>query len=138
MSKNNGKVQHFEIPVGDLLRAKNFYSKVFDWKLVDFKGGDMDYTMAYTTEVDETTHMSKEAGAINGGMFQRKDEIPVTAPTVAITVDDINATLEKIKSQGGTILNAPMKVGNMGLYSYVKDTEGNIIGVWQNTEKPAM
>lgn len=30
----------------------------------------------------------------------------------------------------------PAKVGEMGLYAYIKDTEGNTIGVWQSLKKP--
>jgi hypothetical protein len=30
----------------------------------------------------------------------------------------------------------PTKVGEMGVYAYVKDTEGNTIGVWQSIKKP--
>jgi len=25
-----------------------------------------------------------------------------------------------------------MQIADMGLYAYIKDTEGNVIGIWQN------
>ena len=64
------KVVHFEIPVDDMARAKNFYSSIFGWELQDMSmPGGMMYTMARTAPVDETTHMPKEPGAINGSMM---------------------------------------------------------------------
>ena len=125
------KVQHFEIPADDLNRAKKFYGEAFGWKLVDFPMPDMEYTGVYTTDVDEK-HMPKEAGAINGGMFKRNAGLAAKNPTIAVTVDDIDATIKKIKALGGTVIMEKKQIGTMGFYSYIKDTEGNVIGVWQN------
>ena len=129
------KVQHFEIPADDLARAKKFYSKVFGWKINPFSmPGGQEYLGLHTTEVG-SDHMPREPGAINGGMFKRSAELPVTGPTIAVTVDDIKKTLNDLKAAGGTVLSEIMNVADMGLYSYVKDTEGNVIGVWQNLKK---
>ena len=121
------KVQHFEIPVDDMGRAKEFYGKVFNWQLTDVPG--MDYTMAYTTEVDEK-FMPKEVGVINGGLAKR---VPIAPhPTIAITVESCEAALKKIADAGGTVLSQPQPVGDMGIYAHARDTEGNVIGIWQN------
>jgi predicted enzyme related to lactoylglutathione lyase len=125
------KVQHFEIPADDLSRAKKFYQSVFGWKLVDVP--NMDYTTAYTAEVNEQ-YMPKEPAVINGGMMKRDATAP--SPVIVITVDSIKDSLAKIKAAGGTIVMETLKVGDMGLYARIKDTEGNIIGVWQNLKTP--
>lgn len=126
------KVQHFEIPADDVGRARKFYESVFDWKTQDWPMDDgSNYVGLHTGPVDEK-NMWKEAGFINGGMFERRKDFPANGPTIAVTVDDINQTLEKIKNSGGTVLSEVMKVAEMGLYAYVKDTEGNVVGVWQN------
>lgn len=125
------KVQYFEIPADDLSRVKKFYQSVFGWKLVDVP--NMDYTMAYTTEVDDH-YMPKEPAVINGGMMKR--DATATSPVVVITVDSIKDSLLKIKAAGGTIVMETRQVGDMGLYARIKDTEGNIIGVWQNLKTP--
>lgn len=39
-------IVHFEIPAEDLQRAKNFYSKLFGWKIESMQG--MDYMMIDT------------------------------------------------------------------------------------------
>jgi hypothetical protein len=42
-SASMDKVQHFEIPADDMVRAKKFYSSVFRWKIQDVPG--MEYAM---------------------------------------------------------------------------------------------
>ncbi len=121
------KVVHFEIPADDVERAKNFYKKVFDWKMEAFP--DMEYTMIQTTAVDEN-HMPTEPGAINGGMMKRQD--PVKCPNITIAVQDIEETMKNVKKMGGELVRGKMQVGDMGYAAYFKDTEGNVIGLWQN------
>lgn len=125
------KVQHFEIPADDLTRAKKFYETVFGWNTMDFPMPGMTYVGLHTGPVDEK-NMPKEPGFINGGMFERNPKFPAQGPVVAITVDNIEASLGKLKDAGGTILTEIMRIADMGLYAYAKDTEGNVIGVWQN------
>ena len=125
------KVQHFEIPVDDIARAKKFYEDVFGWGTMEFPMPGMQYVGLHTGAVDEK-QMPKEAGFINGGMFQRSPKFPLKGPTVAMTVEDIDMALDKVKAAGGTVAMEKMQIADMGLYAYVKDTEGNIIGIWQN------
>lgn len=129
------KVQHFEIPADDIARARKFYEGTFGWNTAEWPmpGGEM-YIGLRTGPVNEKM-MPAEPGYIGGGMFKRKADLPVSSPTIAITVDDINASLEKIKSAGGKILGEVQTVGDMGLYAYAQDTEGNVIGIWQNLKK---
>jgi predicted enzyme related to lactoylglutathione lyase len=70
------KVVHFEIPVDDATRAREFYGSAFDWELneMDMGGGNM-YTTV-TTAIDETTRQPTEPGAINGGLMQRSADTP--------------------------------------------------------------
>jgi hypothetical protein len=122
-----GKVVHFEIPADNLARAKKFYSTVFGWSLDEFP--DMEYTIARTVESDQNG-MPKEPGAINGGMLQRQD--PVKAPVITISVDNMDQAAATIEKNGGKMIRAKMAVGDMGFAAYFKDTEGNVVGLWQN------
>ena len=36
-----------------------------------------------------------------------------------------------VKNMGGEVVRGKMQVGEMGHAAYFKDTEGNIIGLWQ-------
>jgi len=121
------KVVHFEIPADDLERAKKFYSETFGWGLQDMP--EMNYVIARSVESDEKG-MPKVAGAINGGMAKRGGNL--TAPSFAINVDNIDESVEKVKSAGGTILKEKTAIGTMGFIAYFKDTEGNVLSLWQN------
>ncbi|MFQ5531611.1 MAG: VOC family protein [Candidatus Nanoarchaeia archaeon] len=126
-----GKVVHFEVPFDEQERAKEFYSKVFGWNFQDIP--EMDYIMAHTVECDEN-NMPKEYGAINGGMYKRDDK-SATSPVIVINVENIDETLNKIQESGGSTFREKVTVKGMGYYAQVKDTEGNIIGVWENIKK---
>ena len=121
-----GRVVHFEIPYDDGDRARRFYSEAFGWELEPMP--EMDYTMATTGPANESG--PTEPGFINGGMAQR--DPPLGGPTVVVAVEDIDAALEQIEGLGGTTMLARTPVGEMGFSAYFKDTEGNVIGLWQN------
>lgn len=131
------KVQHFEIAVDDIARARKFYEGLFSWKTTEMpmpEGGV--YVGLQTGPMDDKKHMPKESGYIGGGMFKRDPHLPMKGTTVAITVEDLDVMLEKVKTAGGEVLMGKMEIGGMGFYAYIKDTEGNVIGLWQNLEKP--
>jgi len=130
------KVQHFEVPADDMDRAKKFYAEVFDWQFEDYPMPGIEYSAIYTTEVDEKTRMPKEVGSVNGGLLKRGGKWLLTTPTVAVVVPDLQKSIKKIQAAGGSIMMEPQTVGGMGVYAYIKDTEGNTIGVWQNIKKP--
>ena len=121
------KVVHFEIPADNLARAKKFYSTVFGWKIDDYP--EMQYSIVRTVDSEENG-TPKEAGAINGGMLERQD--PVRAPVVTISVDNMDQATATIERNGGKIIRPKMAVGEMGFAAYFRDTEGNVIGLWQN------
>jgi predicted enzyme related to lactoylglutathione lyase len=129
------KVQHFDVPADDMRRAKKFYSDVFGWEFEDYPMPGMEYSAIYTTDVDKKTRMPKEVGSINGGLLKRGGPWMLKTPTVAVVVPDLETAIKKIKTAGGSVIMDSTKVGEMGFYAYVKDTEGNTIGVWQSIKK---
>ena len=123
-------VVHFEIPADDVARAKKFYGETFGWGLTDMP--EMNYVIAQTGELDEK-RMPKTPGVIGGGMAKRNETL--AAPSFAINVKDIDAAMAKVKAAGGTIIKDKMPVGDMGFMVYFKDTEGNVMSLWQTTKK---
>jgi predicted enzyme related to lactoylglutathione lyase len=124
------KVVHFEIPVDDAARAREFYGSAFDWELdeADMGGGNM-YTTVTTTAVDATTRQPTEPGAINGGLMQRTSDTP--APVITIGVTSIDESLKKVDAGGGSTIQPRTEIPNMGAYAYFKDSEGNVVGLWE-------
>ncbi len=87
--------------------------------------------MVNTVECDDK-HMPKEPGAINGGMFKRK--VPNQSPVIVINVPSIDDYLGKIEKAGGKMVLPKQNVGDFGFYAQFSDTEGNVIGLWQNRQ----
>ncbi len=122
-------IVHFEIPVDQVERAQVFYQNLFGWKMNSIP--NMGYTLIQTTDSDEKG--PKEPGRINGGMLKRQGCL--TAPILTIQVEDIDGLLPEIEKQGGEIAMPKIKVGDMGFSAYFKDSEGNVVGLWQTVKQ---
>ena len=122
-----GRVVHFEVPYSDGDRARAFYAEAFGWNVMVMP--ELSYTMASTGPVDDQA-MPSEPGFINGGMFQRTEEL--TRPVLTIDVTDVDAALKTVESLGGKQVGEKLAVGDMGFAAYFEDPEGNILGLWQS------
>ena len=123
----SGRVVHFEVPFDDADRARGFYRDVFDWQIMEMP--EMGYNIVSTGPAGDDG-MPSEPGFIGGGMLLRQD--PVTKPVIVVQVDDIDATLKQVGSSGGSVVREKMNVGDMGFAAYFADSEGNLMGLWQN------
>jgi predicted enzyme related to lactoylglutathione lyase len=121
-----GRVVHFEIPYEDGDRAQQFYKAAFDWQLQSMPG--MGYVLASTGPTGDTG--PTEPGFINGGMFSRTDS-PSPGPLVVVDVPSIDEALRRIGELGGETVLGRKPVGTMGFSAYAKDTEGNVLGLWE-------
>jgi uncharacterized protein len=124
-SDMSGRVVHFEVPFDDADRARSFYRDVFEWEIQPFP--EMAYNMVSTGPMGEQG--PSEPGYIGGGMMQRQE--PVAAPVITLDVDDIDATIVAVEKHGGSAVGEKMPVGDMGFAAYFKDSEGNLMGLWQ-------
>jgi predicted enzyme related to lactoylglutathione lyase len=122
----SARVVHFEVPFDDADRARSFYRDVFDWEIQAVP--EMGYNMVSTGPTSEQG-MPSEPGYIGGGMLQR--QAPVNAPVITLQVDDIDAALVAVEKHGGSAEGAKMPVGDMGFAAYFRDSEGNLMGLWQ-------
>ncbi len=113
---------HFEIPADDPQRAKNFYSKLFGWKIESMQG--MDYMMIDTY------------GAPGGGMMKRVH--PDQQITDYIGVPSVDEYSAKVEMLGGKIMVPKKAVPGMGYFVICMDTENNVFGIWEwdPTAKP--
>ncbi|GAB5404169.1 MAG: hypothetical protein Aurels2KO_24000 [Aureliella sp.] len=125
------RVCHFEVPYSDKDRMESFYSKVFGWQFQPAPG-DVPYSFAFTTEVDET-FSPKKAGGINGGTYPRPTDGANVAcsPVLVLEVESCEQRIKDVQAAGGSLVIGPDTVGDMGIYAQVKDPEDNIIGLWQ-------
>jgi predicted enzyme related to lactoylglutathione lyase len=121
------KIVHFEIPADDEARAREFYRGTFGWQLQEMP--ELDYTIVMTTPIDEQTQLPTEPGAINGGLMKRSGETP--APVLTVDVESIDDALKQIEAAGGSTVRPRTEIPGMGAFAYFKDTEGNVLGLWE-------
>ncbi len=119
-------VVHFEVPAANVARARKFYNTVFGWKINPMP--EFDYTILQTSQIGKDM-MPKERGKINGGMMKRSSQFK--NPIITISVASVDAALKKIAKNGGKVVAPKMPVGDMGFTAYFKDSEGNIMGLFQ-------
>jgi predicted enzyme related to lactoylglutathione lyase len=126
----SGRVVHFEIPFDDGARARAFYGRAFGWQVMEMP--DMGYTLVMSGPSGDEG--PTEPGFINGGMMQREGDFK--APNIVIDVDNLEEALKAVGEAGGTAVSERQPVGEMGFTAYCKDTEGNLVGLWE-TARPS-
>lgn len=131
---------HFEIHASDPERAAAFYRAVFGWDINEWvlPGVDMPDENRYWVI---TTGAEGEPG-INGGLLFRRGDAPVDGQAVnaficTIGVSSVDATLAAALEAGGTMAVPKMPIPGIGWLAYVKDTEGNLVGVMENDPSAA-
>ena len=111
---------HVELNTGDVAKAKEFYQKLFEWKLQDVPmPGNDTYTM-----IDV-------GGGTGGGMLKSKQ--PGTPPfwLAYVGVDDIKASTKRAKELGAKIMVDVTEVGEHGFMSVFTDPTGAHLALWQ-------
>ena len=119
---------HFEIHAANPDRAIAYYRELFGWKFDKWEG-PMPYWLV-TTGDDGTP-------GINGGLMQRMGGAPadgaaVNAWVCTVDVESVDEMVARSSAQGGTVAMPRMAVPGVGWLAYVKDPEGNILGLMQN------
>jgi predicted enzyme related to lactoylglutathione lyase len=137
-------VVHFEMGYNDKDRMVKFYETAFGWKGQDMGAGMGGYVVAQTTDTD-ADGMVKTPGHINGGFYAKTDAPDSQAPSVVISVDDIQQAVEEVKKAGGKINGAmtpdgkktmePTMIPGVGLWVSINDTEGNRVSMLQPLER---
>lgn len=111
---------HVELQTKDLARAKDFYGRLFDWRLEDMPMDDCGtYTMI---QVGEGT---------GGGMYANADPAVPPVWLAYVGVDDIVAATAKARELGATIVVDGMEVGGYGWMSVFIDPTGATLAMWQ-------
>jgi len=113
-------IVHLEIPATDLNKAKEFYSKVFGWK-VDLVP-QMDYALF-------------ETGTLPGGGFNKVDKVKAGGCLFYISVDDIEKKLKEIEREGGKTVRTKTEIPQMGWNATFTDVFGNELGLFTPMKK---
>jgi len=114
-------VEHFEIPTDDIVRAQGFYKKVLGFDYEPW-GDDMGVIR------------QPDGKGINGDLHERG---ATPHPTVVFTVDNIEETVAAAIENGGSQLGEIQPLTENSRWVYIKDSEGNIIGLYDEVETTA-
>ena len=113
---------HVELQTRDVDKAKKFYKSIFDWRFEDMPMGN---GMSYTG-----IHVGEGTG---GGMWTNPAAPNGPSHWLAyVNVENLDATIEKVKSSGGTLIQPKTEVPGMGWYSVITDPTGAMLGLWQS------
>jgi uncharacterized protein len=114
-------VHWFEIPVCDILRAKDFYESVFECELSLEEVKMM--RMA-------TFPMAEKDRGASGALVQAKGYEPRhSGTTVYFSVENIDYVLKRVQDKGGTVLIPKTSIGEYGFIAHFEDSEGNQIAL---------
>jgi len=121
MAENNNPANWFEIPATDLQRAKDFYADVFGFEFQSMAMGKLKMEMFPGEE---------NAPGVSGALVQAETYVPsYDGSMVYFSVDDIEATLDKVAQKGGKVLNPKSSIGEFGFVGHFEDSEGNRVAL---------
>ena len=123
MSSYNARIFWSELMSRDYEASKNFYAEVLGWAFEDMDGMGGSYTIAM--------HDGEPvAGFGDSVAMNLPEEVPSHWMTY-IGVDDIDAVVEKVKANGGSVKNMPFDVPGVGKIAIVADPSGAVVGLTQ-------
>ncbi len=116
---------HFEIPADDIDKLREFYAKLFDWK-IEKSDLENEYWIIATKKVNG------EEG-VSGAIEKRQNpQQHITCNFDVPSVEEFAANVEKL---GGTVFVPKTAVPGKGYYAYCLDPEGNYFVIWEDDEK---
>ena len=106
-------VSYLRIPAPDPAKAAAFYRAVFDW------------------EVDpERGRFTDGSGHVIGHFVSDIDVAGEDGVRPYVYVEDVEQTLAKLSSVGGSSVTPPYPEGNLKVATF-RDPAGNVVGIWQ-------
>jgi predicted enzyme related to lactoylglutathione lyase len=126
---NKHSVVHFEIYATEPDKLGQFYKNLFEWEIQQMPG--MDYGWIKTVETD-AKGTPTQPGGINGGILKRPDGYNGPAWVNYVNVESIEASVDRAKKLGGTLMKGKTPVPGMGWFAFLNDPQGNTFALWQS------
>ena len=117
-----------ELLTSDPEAAADFYRQVFGWTTESMDMSTGPYTVV------------KVAGESVGGIMKMPPTVPDGTPphwASYVTVDNVDATIETIKSAGGNIVMPAFDVPTVGRLAVIQDPQGAHINIIQYAPQTA-
>jgi len=112
-SREHGFFSWNELITSDLESAKKFYGDLFGW---EFKEVETIYGNTYV--------VAMIGDKVVAGMLLREGNMPEDVPLqwdTYVTVDDVDASVQKVEEAGGEIILPPTEILGVGRFSVILD-----------------
>jgi predicted enzyme related to lactoylglutathione lyase len=116
-------VVHFEITGRDSAKLHQYYSGLFGWEI------DANNPMGYGI-VDRESNLNPDGVGIGGGIARGPEGYPGHV-TFYVEVPNVEESLAKAESMGGTRMMGPEEVQEGLVIGLFTDPEGHVIGMIQ-------
>ena len=103
------------------IAVTELYREAFGWDIAGF--GDEPYWLVTAGAADEP---GADGALIGRGEVHR-------SPVVVVGVDDIDRVLDRVPQLGAEVIQGKLDIPGVGWSAYIRDTEGNTIGIFQPT-----
>jgi len=120
MAQKPNSVVHVEIHSNAPEKTKAFLKDVFDWKFQD---------------MPEMNYSTFEAPSAPGGGLQKAENMPAGVLDYILSTD-IDGTLKKIQSSGGTVVMPKDEIPGMGWFAVFQDPTGITLALYQAAPRP--
>ncbi len=124
-AKKQGTPNWADCGTTDLDAAEKFYAEVFGWTSERVIAAD-----------GEEYSIQRLDGNMVCGIYELNDEVrsmgvPPNWGTY-VEVDDLDATLELVKTEGGTVLDGPIDMPEVGKMAFIQDPVGAYLRLWHS------
>lgn len=117
---STGRFVWYELMTSDPDAAIAFYTDVIGWGTQPFEGAPMPYTMWTKGETPV------------GGVMEMPAEAESPPTWMAhVAVDDVDAVAARVEERGGTILNGPDSLPEVGRWVVFADPQGAVISAYR-------
>ncbi|MDP3434754.1 MAG: VOC family protein [Bacteroidota bacterium] len=123
MEKMTNSINWFEIPVLNFDRAKEFYSRIYDYEMHEETMGP--FRMGFFP-------MDRESQGVGGAIVQGDGFVPTALGTKVYLNGgkDLLTVLHRVIAAGGEIITPKTLISDeIGYYAVFEDTEGNHISL---------
>jgi hypothetical protein len=123
MEKMTNSINWFEIPVLNFDRAKEFYSRIYDYEMYEETIGS--FRMGFFP-------MDRESQGVGGAIVQGEGFVPTALGTKVYLNGgkDLLTVLNRVIAAGGEIITPKTLISEeIGYYAVFEDTEGNHISL---------
>ena len=114
-----GKFVWHEQVSSDPKQAQSFYTQLFGWDTEVFKPDVLDYTMI------------SAGGQSHGGFSKAMEGAPPPHWLSHVRVENLDQTLDKVKSAGGKLVAGPFEMDDVGRMAIIADPQGAYVSAYQ-------